>query len=76
MSASLSPVQRPASAYGVGKILACHLKRLAIVYLRQSINNSRSVPPLSASIVVASPWGVVCEHRGRLGAASSGLGER
>jgi DNA invertase Pin-like site-specific DNA recombinase len=36
MSATLSPVQRPAPVSAAGKIQACHLKRLAIVYVRQS----------------------------------------
>ncbi|MCF7996959.1 MAG: recombinase family protein [Chromatiaceae bacterium] len=36
MSATLSPVQRPAAAFVVGKIQACHLNRLALVYVRQS----------------------------------------
>jgi len=36
MSAILSPVQRPTPALNAGKIQRCHLKRLAVVYVRQS----------------------------------------
>jgi DNA invertase Pin-like site-specific DNA recombinase len=36
MSTALSPVQHPAPALSAGKIQACHLKRLAVVYVRQS----------------------------------------
>ena len=36
MSAILSPVQRPTPALTAGKIQRCHLKRLAVVYVRQS----------------------------------------
>jgi hypothetical protein len=36
MSATVTPVQRSAPSLSAGKIQASHLKRLAVVYVRQS----------------------------------------